>query len=168
MREVSRAWEPKVGDFAVYPGHGVARVVDFRIQEIAGQELNFLVLRLVDDDSRILVPLDKLARVGLRQVMGRREAGQIWGILRKRTRKRQGGVTWSRQFRQFQEKVRTGSVFDAAEVLRDLLRLQKTKELSFGEHKLLESARALVVQELAAAQAAEAAEVEREIRATVM
>lgn len=158
---------PKVGDYAVYPGHGVARIDDYRTQEIAGHELKFLVLRLVDDESRILIPSDKVDVVGLRQVMDEREAQEIWAILKKRTRKRPGRVTWSRQFRQFQDKVRTGSISEAAEVLRDLLRLQRTKELSFGEHKLLDSARTLVVQELAAAQASEAADVERDIRSAV-
>ena len=77
------------------------------------------------------------------------------------------GVTWSRQFREYQDKIRTGSVFHVAEVLRDLMRLQSHKELSFGEHQLLESSRSLIVQELAAAQASEASEIEREIKAIV-
>ena len=153
----------------MYPGHGVARIVEFRTQEIAGEETEFLVLHMVDGQTRILIPCGKLDRVGLRAIMGSEEAEKIWDILRKRTRRRPGhGVTWSRQFREFQDKVRTGSVTDVAEVLRDLLRLQAHKELSFGEHRLLQSARSLVVQELAAAQASEAAEVEREIRAAVI
>jgi CarD family transcriptional regulator len=161
-------WSPRVGEFAVYPGHGVARVVECRTQEIAGHEAEFLVLHMVDDESRILIPLGQVGRVGLRRIMGSDDAARIWDILRKRTRKRAShGVTWSRQFREFQDKVRTGSVFEVAEVLRDLLRLQTTKELSFGEHKLLENARSLIVQELAASQSAEAADVERDVRAAV-
>ncbi len=169
MQEVSQSWKPRIGGFAVYPGHGVARVVEFRTQEIAGHTEKFLVLHLVDGDSRILIPSERLEQVGLRSVMNREEAVQIWEILKKRTRKRHAhGVTWSRQFRAYQDKVRTGSVFEVAEVLRDLLRLQTHKELSFGEHKLLESARSLIVQELAASQATEASDVEREIRAAVI
>ena len=122
-------WVPRVGEYAVFPGRGVARIVE----------------------------------------LGSDDAQKIWGILKKRTRRRTAhGVTWSRQFREYQDKVRAGSVFQVAEVLRDLLRLQTTKELSFGEHRLLENARTLIVGELAASQSSEADDVEREIRAAVI
>ena len=160
-------WEARIGDYVVYPGHGVALIVERSRQEIAGESADFFVLRMVEDDSRILIPQRKLRDVGLRPVMGDEDAERIWRILRRRSKPTAQGVTWSRQFRAYQDKVRTGTVFDVAEVLRDLLRLQGTKELSFGEHRLLESARSLVVQELAAAQTTEAADVEREIRDAV-
>jgi CarD family transcriptional regulator len=164
----SENWKARVGEFAVYPGHGVARIAELRVQEIAGQKAEFLVLQLVDGDSRILIPCEQLDNVGLRRIMGSEDADKIWVILRKRTRRRSShGVTWSRQFREYQEKLREGTVFQVAEVLRDLLRLQTHKELSFGEHRLLENARTLIVQELAASQAVEADAIEREIKAAV-
>ena len=163
------AWKPRVGERAVYPGHGVAKIVQRQKLEIGGQKSEFLVLKLIEDESRIFVPADKIETVGLRRVMGEDDAAKLWRVLKKRTRKRgQGGVTWSRQFRTYQEKIKNGSIFEAAEVLRDLLRLQTRKELSFGEHRLLESARALVGQELAAAQSSEAGDVEAEIRSAVV
>ena len=123
------------------------------------------MLRRLEDATRILIPRDKVDKVGLRAVMKRKEANQIWEILRAGKRRgRRSGMAWSRQFREFQEKLRTGSNFEIAEVLRDLLRLQLEKELSFGERKLLESARSLLVQELAAAQKTEAEKIEAEIR----
>ena len=160
-------WRPRVGDRAVYPGQGVARIAKRQQLEIGGQECEFFVLQLVEDNSRILVPADKLASVGLRRVMGEDDAKKLWRILKKRSRKGTGTVTWSRQFRNYQEKIKNGSVFEAAEVLRDLLRLQTRKELSFGEHRLLENARMLVVQELAASQAVEVRDVEAEIKAAI-
>ena len=162
-------WMPRVGEYAVYPGRGVARVVELRTQEIAGETADFLVLLMVEDDSRILIPSGKVDRVGLRRIMGNDDALKIWEVLKKRTRRKSShGVTWSRQFREYQDKVRAGSLVQVAEVLRDLLRLQTTKELSFGEHRLLENARTLVVQELAASQSSAADDVEREIRAVVI
>lgn len=160
-------WKPRVGDRAVYPGQGVARVAKRQKLEVAGQECDFFVLQLIEDNSRILVPADKLAEVGLRRVMGDEDAKKLWAILKKRSRKGSGGVTWSRQFRNYQDKIKNGSVFEAAEVMRDLLRLQTRKELSFGEHRLLENARMLVVQELAVSQALEAVDVEAEIRSAI-
>jgi len=166
--EISVSWRSRVGGYAVYPGRGVARIVELTTQEIAGQRSEFLVLRLVADDSRILIPSGNAERVGLREIVAPAEAKKIWEILGRRTRRRAAhGVTWSRQFRAYQDKVRSGSVFEVAEVLRDLMRLQTRKELSFGEHRLLESARSLIVQELAAVQASEAKEIEREIKAIV-
>lgn len=161
-------FEGRVGELAVYPGQGVARIEDVRREAIGGQELEFLVLRMVEDDARILVPRGKVEQVGLRGVMSRREAARIWEILgtRKR-RRRRSAVTWSRQFREYQDKLRTGSMCEIAEVLRDLLRLQREKELSFGERRVLDTARSLVVQELAAAQNSRSDRVEAEIKALV-
>ncbi|MEE8314694.1 MAG: CarD family transcriptional regulator [Myxococcota bacterium] len=161
-------WEARIGKLAVYPGYGVARIEALQQQEVGGQNLEFLVLRRLEDETRILIPRNKLDEVGLRSVMKRAEAARVWEILRTRTKaRRRGGIPWSRQFREFQEKLRTGSIFDTAEVLRDLLRLQLEKELSFGERKLLENARSLLVQELAATQGVEADKVEADIRVAV-
>ncbi len=100
--------------------------------------------------------------------MKRKEANQIWEILRSGKRRgRRSGMAWSRQFREFQEKLRTGSNFEIAEVLRDLLRLQLEKELSFGERRVLHAARSLLVQELAAAQNSGAESIEAELKELV-
>lgn len=161
-------WVARLGDLVVYPGQGVARIVERKTQEIAGSEVEFLVLRMLEDDSRILIPRENVDRVGLRGVIGRRDADRIWEILRTRTRRRRrSGITWSRQFREYQEKLKTGSVFDIAEVLRDLLRLQREKELSFGERRVLDMARSLLVQELAAAQKTRPSQIEAELKSLV-
>ena len=168
VRARRKKWEGRVGQLAVYPGHGVVRIEELRRQVIAGQRRHFLVLRMVEDDSRILIPREKAEDVGLRRVMGRKEAARIWEILRTRAApRRRGGVTWSRQFRDYRDKLRTGSVFDIAEVLRDLLQLQHEKELSFGERRVLDSARSLLVHELAAAQKVAAGHVEAELKASI-
>ncbi len=163
-----RKWEARVGELIVYPAHGVGRLEAVRKQEIAGKTLDLLVVRMLEDDSRILVPRENAGRVGLRCVMKRDEAARIWEILGTRVRKRRGaGVTWSRQFREYQDKLKSGSVFVIAEVLRDLLRLQREKELSFGERRVLDSARSLLVQELAAAQNERTEQVEAQIKELV-
>jgi CarD family transcriptional regulator len=162
-----RKWEARVGELIVYPAHGVGRLEAVRKQEIAGKTLDLLVVRMLEDDSRILVPRENAGRVGLRGVMKRDDAARIWEILGTRVRKRRGGVTWSRQFREYQDKLKSGSVFEIAEVLRDLIRLQREKELSFGERRVLDSARSLLVQELAAAQNQQADSVEAQIKELV-
>ncbi len=161
-------WESRIGKLAVYPGYGVARIEGLQHQEIGGRSVEFLILRRLEDGTRILIPSDKLDQVGLRSVMKRVEADRVWEILRTRTKgRKRGTIPWSRQFREFQDKLRSGSIFETAEVLRDLLRLQVEKELSFGERKLLENARSLLVQELAATQGVAAEKVEADIRVAV-
>jgi CarD family transcriptional regulator len=169
LATTARRWEAKVGELAVYPGPGGARIEALQIRAIAGQKLEFLVLRKLDDESRILIPRDRIAEVGLRPPIERADAQRIWKILKERKRtKARSGIAWSRQFRELQEKLKLGTIFETAEVLRDLLRLQHTKELSFGERKLLENARSLLVQELAAAEDIGTEEVEASIRAAVV
>lgn len=168
MAERAKKWKVRIGDLAVYPGQGVARVDEVRKQEIGGRSYEFVVLRMVEDDSRILIPREQVEAVGLRRVMSKADAQRIWEILRiRKRRKRRTGVTWSRQFREYQDKLKTGSVFEIAEVLRDLLRLQLEKELSFGERRVLDAARSLIVQELAAAQNTGAEHIEEELKELV-
>jgi len=163
-----KKWEARVGKLAVYPGHGVVRIEELRKQKIAGEVRQFLVLRMVEDDSRILVPRERADTVGLRSVIGRKDAARIWEILRTQTvKRRRSGITWSRQFRDYREKLKSGTVFEVAEVLRDLLQLQQEKELSFGERRVLDSARSLLVHELAAAQRVAADRVEAELKESI-
>ena len=158
----TRGWRARVGDLAVYPGQGVTRVEAFQKQEIAGQWCEFVVLRKLDDQSRILVPRERISDVGLRRVVATGERERVWEVLRAASPDRPDQA-WSRQFRDYQDKLREGSILEIAAMLRDLTRLALSKELSFGERRVLESARALLVQELAAAQDEPAAAIEARV-----
>jgi CarD family transcriptional regulator, regulator of rRNA transcription len=158
----TRGWRARVGDLAVYPGQGVTRVEAFQKQEIAGQWCEFVVLRKLDDQSRILVPRERIPDVGLRRVVATGERERVWEVLRAASPDRPDQA-WSRQFRDYQDKLREGSIFEIAAMLRDLTRLALSKELSFGERRVLESARALLVQELAAAQDEPASAIEARV-----
>ncbi len=163
-----RGWAARKGALLVYPGHGVVRVDGVRTQEIGGCSLKLLVLLRVEDDSRILVPVENAERLGLREVIDRREAAQIRKILRRRAAAPpRGGAPWSRRFRDYQEKLRHGSIFEMAEVLADLLRLQLEKELSFGEQRLLDNAWNRIVYELAAAENSAPEDVGTELRSVL-
>jgi CarD family transcriptional regulator len=155
----ARGWRAKVGALAVYPGQGVTRVEAFQKQQIAGQWCEFIVLRKLDDQSRILVPRERVSDVGLRGVAASAERQQVWEVLRAASPDRPEQA-WSRQFRDYQDKLREGSILEIAAMLRDLTRLSSTKELSFGERRVLDTARALLVQELAAAQGEPTAAIE--------
>jgi CarD family transcriptional regulator len=151
-----------IGDMAVYPSQGVAEVMGIEQKEISGKIQRFYVLRVLETDNRIMVPTDKSDQVGLRRVAGKEEIGEVKQILRERDihLDRQ---TWNRRYRGFMEKIRSGSLFEVAEVFRDLYRLKGMKPLSFGERRMLDTARGLIVQELSIAQSTDETKVEQEL-----
>jgi CarD family transcriptional regulator len=154
----------KVGDKAVYPAQGVAEVVAIEEKEIGGTRQRFYVLRVMDTDRRIMVPVANAKAVGLRAVISEEEIREIFDILRERTAAFDN-QTWNRRYRGFMDKIKTGSIYDVAEVMRDLYRLKTDKQLSFGERRMLDTARALIVKEIAIARGQTEEQVRNEIEA---
>ncbi|MBN2575321.1 MAG: CarD family transcriptional regulator [Deltaproteobacteria bacterium] len=140
-----------IGQKAVYPSRGIAEVVGIEKKEIGGRVQEFYVLRLGSSDLKILVHVDKAEQVGLRPVAGRDDADEVLQILREKVVQFERH-TWNRRYRAFMDKIKSGSLFEVAEVFRDLHRLKRTKSLSFGERRMLDTARGLVVQELSVAR----------------
>ncbi|TXD35882.1 CarD family transcriptional regulator [Lujinxingia vulgaris] len=141
----------KVGDKAVYPAQGVAEVVGIDTKEIMGTSQTFYVLRVMDSDKRIMIPVNNVKNVGLRSVMTPSELDEVYDILRERDVDL-NQQTWNRRYRAYLEKIQTGSPYEIAAVLRDLNLLKFHKALSFGERKMLDKARRLLVQEMAVAK----------------
>jgi CarD family transcriptional regulator len=156
--------EFEVGDKAVYPGHGVAEITGIENREISGSEQKFFVLRVLGKEMTLMVPMSNADSVGLRNIIGAPEVEQVYEVLRKRGEKI-STATWNRRHREYMEKIRTGSLGEIAAVLRDLCLLRGDKDLSYGERNMLETARALLVQELALAKGETEAAVEAEIEA---
>ncbi len=154
----------KVGDKAVYPAQGVAEVVNIEEKDIGGTRQRFYVLRILDTDRKIMVPVSNASAVGLRQVISEQEIREIFDILRERTIAFDN-QTWNRRYRGFMDKIKTGSIYDVAEVLRDLYRLKTDKQLSFGERRMLDTARSLIVKEIAIARDQTEEQVRNEIEA---
>ena len=152
----------KVGDKAVYPLRGVAEVIQIEEKDIAGSRQRFYVLRILDTEHRVMVPVSNASAVGLRQVINEVEISEIFDILRERTIAFDN-QTWNRRYRGFMDKIKTGSIYDVAEVLRDLYRLKTDKQLSFGERRMLDTARGLIVKEIAIARAQTEESVKTEI-----
>ncbi len=158
----ARTHDFKIGDKAVYPAQGVAEVVSIEEKDIAGSRQKFYVLRILDTDRKIMVPVNNAQNVGLRPPISETEIREIFEILRERTIAFDN-QTWNRRYRGFMDKIKTGSVFDVAEVMRDLYRLKAEKSLSFGERRMLETARSLIVKEIAVARRKTEAKIQAEI-----
>lgn len=151
-----------IGDKAVYPSQGVAEIVGIEQKEISGKMQRFYVLRVLETDNRIMVPTDKSGQVGLRRIAGEEEIDEVRQILRDKE-VHVDRQTWNRRYRGFMEKIRSGSLFEVAEVFRDLYRLKGLKPLSFGERRMLDTARGLIVQELSVARAEDEHKIEQEL-----
>ncbi len=155
-----------VGAKVVCPPHGVGEVVATSVQEIGGVRQVFWRFRILGSGLQLLVPEDKLSRLGLRAVIGAERVPEIWALLRRR-RRSQVGTAWTKRFRTFREKLASGSLWLAAESLRDLLLIRRDQELSLTEQRLLDDALRLVSTELAVATGVDPAEVAAELLALV-
>ena len=151
----------KVGDKAVYPGQGVGEVEGIQHEEIMGQRLSFYVLRILDNGMKIKIPINKVNSVGLRDVISEEQAKKVYKILRQKDVS-VDATTWNRRYREYMEKIKTGSVFEIAEVLRDLYLLKYDKDLSFGERKMFDTARSLLIKELAIAKNCDEEDIEKD------
>lgn len=142
--------EFKVGDHAVYPGYGVGLIASIDAKEIMGTRLEFYGVQILETGLKVMIPKSNVASVGLRPIISKGEAAKVIDIL-KVTDVKIDNQTWNRRYREYMEKIKTGSVYEIAEVLRDLFLLKADKELSFGERKMLDNARGLLMKELSLA-----------------
>lgn len=150
--EAGRALEMfNVGDLAVYPAHGVGVIEAIEQKSIGGAEHTFYIMRILENDMKIMIPQSNAENVGLRQVISDEDVERVYSILQDKdvTFTPQ---TWNRRYREYMEKIKTGSIFDLAAVLRDLYILQMDKPLSFGERKMLDTARNLLIKEISIAK----------------
>ncbi len=152
----------KEGDLAVYPAHGVGIIERIETQEISGARQAFYVMRILENDMIIMIPTQNVDNVGLREIIGQSEIPKLYSILRKRD-VIIDNQTWNRRYREYMEKIKTGSVYEVAEVYRDLLMLKVEKELSFGERKMLDTARNLLVKEISLAKRVEEEQIEKDL-----
>lgn len=152
------------GDMAVYPAHGVGVIKAVETKTIGGVDQSFYVLEILDNSMRILIPTASSQNVGLRAIVGKSEVGDVLDILADRNVEL-GNQTWNRRYRDYMEKIKTGSVHEVAIVLRDLFLLSIDKDLSYGERKMLDTAKNLLVKELSLAQNTEEAAVSKTIEA---
>jgi CarD family transcriptional regulator len=152
----------KVGDLAVYPAHGVGIIEKIETQEISGCQQDFYVMRILDNNMIIMIPTNNVDNVGLREIIRQSDVSKLYSILKQKEISIDNR-TWNRRYREHMDKIKTGSVFDVAEVYRDLLVLGSDKDLSFGEKKMLETARALLVKEISLAKNVNEDQVQKDI-----
>jgi CarD family transcriptional regulator len=140
--------EFKVGDLAVYPAHGVGRINSIESRIINGEEHDFYMMKILENEMTIMIPTWNVEQVGLRDVIDKKDIPKVYEVMEKREVSPGETQTWNRRYREYMDKIKTGSLYDVAEVYRDLSLLKLTKDLSFGERKLYDTAQNLLVMEL--------------------
>ena len=141
----------KVGDLAVYPAQGVGRIEAIETREISGQKQAFYIMKILENNMIIMIPVNNVESVGLRDIIDDEEVAKVYEIMKKRDIP-PDNQTWNRRYREYMDKIKTGSVYEVAEVLRDLYLLKVDKELSFGERKMFDTAQSLLLKELSIAK----------------
>jgi CarD family transcriptional regulator len=135
-----------VGDKVVYPHHGAAVIERRETKTAFGEEKEYFVLRLSYGDMTAMVPVDNTEEVGLREVIDADEVAEVFELLGKKDARMP--TNWSRRFKNHAEKLKSGDVYEVAEVVRNLSQRDEEKGVSAGEKRMLAKARQILVSEL--------------------
>ena len=152
----------KVGDMAVYPAHGVGVIEDVESRTVGDKKYEFLVMRILENGMKIMIPAQNVDEIGLRPLINKKEVAKVYDLF-KTPAKLPDTTNWNRRHREYMEKIKTGSPYDVATVMCELLTMRREKELSFGERKLLDTVKLLLVKEVALASGKAEGEVEAKI-----
>lgn len=142
----------KIGDLAVYPAHGVGRIEAIETKVIGGEEQDFYIMNILENGMVIMIPTSNVNSVGLREIISDEEIPEIYRIMGENREGVLDNQTWNRRYREYMDKIKTGSLYEVAEVFRDLYLLKNSKDLSFGERKLYDTAQVLLIRELSTAK----------------
>ena len=142
----------KVRDLAVYPAHGVGEIKAIESRVVNGEKHDFYIMKIIENGMTIMIPTNNVESVGLRDVIQKKEVPKIYAVMQSKKEANTENQTWNRRYREYMDKIKTGSLYDVAEVFRDLFLLKLTKDLSFGERKLYDTAQILLVRELSTAK----------------
>jgi CarD family transcriptional regulator len=145
-----------VGDKVVYPMHGAGVIEAIEEKEVLGQKRKYYIMRLPIGNMKVMVPITNGSNLGLREVINSGDVERVITVLQDRN----DVVTsnWSLRYRQHLEKIKSGNIFEVAEVVRNLYLREKEKGLSTGERKMLDTARQILLSELSLAREDENAE----------
>ena len=135
------------GDTVVHPEHGAAVIEELRTREILGERKKYLVLRVAYGDLTLMIPVESTEEVGLREVVSKNEVKKVMNVLKQDESKM--AANWSRRFKNNIEKLRSGDIYQVAEVVRNLSIREREKGLSAGEKRMVVKARQILISELA-------------------
>jgi CarD family transcriptional regulator len=134
-----------LGDHVVCPGHGVGQIFSMDTKELNGEIKSFYIVKIISNGMKVMIPVE--SKEGLRPLIPSHEVNGVFELLKDQNVKVDMS-TWNRRHREYTLKVKTGSLIEIADVLRQLLLLKMIKKLSFGERKMLDQCKELIVKEI--------------------
>ncbi len=150
----------EIGNYVVCPGHGVGQITNVETKELAGEEKSFFIVKIISNGMTIMVPSDN--KNGLRELITDADITDVFSLLNEHDVKVDNS-TWNRRHREYLAKVKTGSLLEIADVLRSLFLLRASKKLSFGERKMMDQCKELIVKEIAISTGGVEKEIETKI-----
>lgn len=136
----------KVGDKVVYPHHGAGKVMKKEKKILLGEKREYLTIQILHSDMTVMVPCENTSVAGLRRVIDHATVKKVVGVLQDEVSDMPGN--WNRRFKHNREKIRTGDIFELAEVIRNLAALESEKGLSSGEKQMFVRAKRILASEL--------------------
>ena len=153
-----------VGDKRVYPMHGAGRIDAIEEKNILGENQSYYILKM-PGEVKVMVPVDKAEQIGVRSVIDKEEAVKVMAVLEEN--ETEMSDKWNKRYRDNMDKMKSGDIYEVADVVRNLSFKQKEKGLSTGEKKMLSNAKQILVSELVVAEHASQDEIENLVNSKI-
>lgn len=135
-----------IGDKVVYPMHGAGIIENIEDQQVLGETRSYYILHIPYGNMQVMVPVENSEQVGVRPIVSADKVNAVYALLREESTEMDDN--WNRRFRENMEKLKSGDIFEVAEVVRNLIRVDRIKKLSTGEKKMLANAKQILISEI--------------------
>lgn len=135
-----------IGDKVVYPMHGAGIIENIEDQQVLGETRSYYILHIPYGNMQVMVPVENSDQVGVRPIVSADKVNAVYQLLRQDSTEMDDN--WNRRFRENMEKLKSGDIFEVAEVVRNLIRVDRIKKLSTGEKKMLANAKQILISEI--------------------
>lgn len=150
-----------IGDKIVYPMHGAGVIVSIEEREILGRKRDYYVVKMPIGDMIVMIPTQNIKEIGIREVISTNDVEKVYKILSEH--RTDSTSNWNKRYRENMAKIKSGNIFEVADVVRSLMLREKEKGLSTGEKKMLNSAKQILISELILARNMKQSEVEETV-----
>lgn len=135
-----------IGDKVVYPVHGAGVIEAIEEKEILGELRRYYIMKMPLDDMKVMIPLDGMDQIGIREIINTKEVEMVFAVLSAQITEM--SANWNKRYRANMDRIKTGDIFEVAEVVRNLTLKDREKALSTGERKIMQNAKQVLLSEL--------------------
>jgi len=135
-----------IGDKVVYPVHGAGVIEAIEEKEILGELRRYYIMKMPLDDMKVMIPLDGMDQIGIREIINEEEVEMVFAVLSAQITEM--SANWNKRYRANMDRIKTGDIFEVAEVVRNLTLKDREKALSTGERKIMQNAKQVLLSEL--------------------